>query len=247
MTIIEKIEDLDKKIKQVFLLENEIIHPKIDTELTKLASQHVLLKEYLSSLIKDELSIKKVQIYGRQQALLINNMYNTYHNDREISYTTHNFVEKYNNSVHVSSIFSPLDLFEPKYNTEFFVMFGKKINIPNTNQVNIKHVNTGERYIMDLVNKYLKEDFKNFYQKNKKSIKENNHFIFNMTLLLLPLNEIKFDFNSIFDENKLYSKKDIYNILKDYKEVIMLNTDIDISEHLNKISIFDSTKNMSKP
>lgn len=242
MTIIEKIEDLDKKIKQVFLLENEIIHPKIDTELTKLASQHVLLKEYLSSLIKDELSIKQVHIYGGQQALLINNMYNPYHNDREISYSTHNFVEKDGNFVHVSSIFSPQDKFEPRYNTEFFVIFGKKNNTPNT-----KHVNAGERYTMELVNKYLKEDFKNFYQENKKSIKENNHFIFNMTLLLLPLNEIKFDLNSIFDENKLYSKKDIYNILKDYKEVIMLNTDIDISEYLNKISIFDPTKNMSKP
>lgn len=242
MTIIEKIEDLDKKIKQVFLLENEIIHPKIDIELKRLASQHVLLKEYLESLVKDEILIRQANMYGDQQALLINNMYNPHYNDSEVSYTTHNFVEKDKNFIHVSVIFSPKDKFEPRYRTEFFVTFGKKINTPN-----IKHVNTGERYTMDLVNKYLKEDFKNFYQQNKKAIKENNHFIFNMTLLLLPLNEIKFDFNSIFDENKLYSKKDIYNILKDYKEVIMLNTDIDISEHLNKLSIFDPTKKMSTP
>lgn len=242
MTLIEKIDNLDKEIKKVFLLENEVIHPKIDIELKKLASQHVLLKEYLSSLIANKISIRKVNVYGDQQALLINNMNNQHYNDSEVFYTTHEFFEKDKNDTHASAKFSPQDKFEPKYRTEFFVFFGKKINISNSNAVN-----TGERYSIHLVNKFLEDDFKNFYQKNKKDIKENNIFIFNMTLLLMPLNEIKFDLNSIFDENKLYSKKDIYNILKDYKEVIMLNTDIDISTHLNKLSIFDPTKNMSKP
>lgn len=242
MTLIEKIDNLDKEIKKVFLLENEVIHPKVDMELKNLASQHVLLKEHLSSLIADKISIRKANVNGDQQALLINNMNNHHYNDSEVFYTTYDFFEKEKKLTNVSSLFSPQDKFEPRYRINFFVILGKIINNSNT-----KHVNYGENYSIRLVNDFLEEDFKNFYQQNKKAIKENNHFIFNMTLLLMPLNEIKFNLNSIFEENKLYSKKDVYNILNESKEIIMINTDIDISTHLNKLSIFDPTKNMSKP
>lgn len=233
------LERLEKEIKQVYLIENEDIHELIEPALKKLAEQHIFIKQYLSSIIKDEIFIKQ-NIFYNQQYLVINDLLNTHtKNDYSINYDTSRCLNREKTDININVSFH-LPQKECSYSVDFFIIFGKIINRHK------QDINERRNYRIEAVKAFLAKEFDLFYKENKKDIDNTNIFMSNLFRMLEPLNKNFFNFNTIFNVNEKYSKKDIYNKFLSSKEIIILNTDIDISQNLDYIKPSDLLKNTIK-
>lgn len=86
------------------------------------------------------------------------------------------------------------------------------------------------------IQKYIYDDLKMFNNSYIYKIPELNEFIINFSKIILSLEKSGVSVDTFFVQKNKYKKIELYKILNDSKETILLFTDNDIEENLNKLS-----------